>query len=186
MKKRKNAGATNRSESPEIETSKMEEKSNSLGCGSKQEPAEPENSKHLGKDGNGHEITHDLEQEEDHHITSKSEPSDIACAFQLISDFAHKCILMPDCKANALRALGVDYLMDEDIEMQHHDMPDSKILSDAKTIIDTMVKLSEDYAGEHDHANKVLDEIMSHHAPLLQQWLDHENKLKNALENENE
>ena len=86
-----------------------------------------------------------------------NEEEQLAVARQLISDFARQCIVMPDCKANALRALRANYMVNDDIRAHQINMSNTQILKDARNIFKTMEKLADNYSKEHDHANKVLD-----------------------------
>lgn len=115
-----------------------------------------------------------------------NEEEQLAIARQLISDFARQCIVMPDCKANALRALRANYMVNDDIRAHQINMSNTQILKDARNIFKTMEKLADNYSKEHDHANKVLDKIMSRHSPLLQQWSHHKNEVQKLLEKENQ
>ena len=103
-------------------------------------------------------------------------------ACMLINAFVQKCAQHPDCRAKALINLSAEFDAFHNIGNFKEPISPDTTIHDAAAIWDIMDKLEKNYFEEHDHANKALTEILSHHTPLLMYWFDFENEKRKNLE----
>lgn len=87
---------------------------------------------------------------------------------QVLADFANRMLHGATCQAIIAKDIFRELLLQNELRENNSKLPAEQIMADAKTIIHTGELLLHNYSEEHDHAVKVLGEIMNRHAPILQ------------------
>ncbi len=99
---------------------------------------------------------------------------------KLLVDFAKRMLQGQPCQTRIAEELFLEHFVDNEVCENDLKLPPEQIIADAKAILHMGALLTENYSKEHDHAAKVLDEIMSRHAPSVQEAFSESNKKENS------
>ena len=98
----------------------------------------------------------------------------------LFVKIAKRMVQGETCLALIAKDLYNEMLAEDEVCKNDIKLPDEQIIADAKAITHVGKLLHDNYSKEHDHAVKVLGEIMSRHAPNLQKVWSEYVKIQNS------
>ena len=94
----------------------------------------------------------------------------LTAAKQIILDLIRKHFYYPECcKASILKELGYEYIAMEEVKDVQDTVSPIQVIKDGEAILESIRSLQDDYAKEHDHAEQVLNMIVSRYVPKRQQ-----------------